>query len=85
MEINNKYKAYNTGKKDKKGMKSSDFNHADVLSPEAIWLLPEYKMHGQSHTVYRLAVQLPGEKENMCILKKVRASLWSSTTLCYAL
>lgn len=65
MEINNKYKAYNAGKKDKKGMKSSDFYHADVLSPEAIWLLPEYKMHGESHTVYRLAVHLPGEKENV--------------------
>ena len=27
-----------------------------VSAPEAIWRLPGYKMHEQSHTIYRLAV-----------------------------
>ena len=33
------------------------------VSPvESMWRLSEYKMHGQSHAVYRLPVHLPGEQ-----------------------
>lgn len=38
------------------------FYQADVPPPEALWRLSEYKMHGSSATLYRLAVHLPGEQ-----------------------
>ena len=34
-------------------------NRRYVSAPEAIWRLSGYKMHEQSHTIYRLAVHLP--------------------------
>ena len=30
-----------------------------ISAPEAIWRLSEYRMHEQSHTIYRLAIHLP--------------------------
>ena len=33
-----------------------------VSAPEAIWRLSGYKMHEQSHTIYRLAVHLPEQQ-----------------------
>ena len=33
-----------------------------VSAPEAIWRLSSYKMHEQSHTIYRLAVHLPEQQ-----------------------
>ena len=33
-----------------------------VLAPEAIWRLSGYKMHEQSHSIYRLAVHLPEQQ-----------------------
>ncbi|XP_076032957.1 uncharacterized protein LOC143020425 [Oratosquilla oratoria] len=34
-----------------------------VSPPEAFWRLSEYKMYGQSHTVYRLALHLPDQQQ----------------------
>ena len=34
-----------------------------VSPPEAFWRLSEFKMHGQSHAVYRLALHLPDEQQ----------------------
>ena len=33
-----------------------------VSAPEALWRLSEYRMHEQSHTVYRLAIHLPQQQ-----------------------
>lgn len=33
-----------------------------ISAPEAIWRLSEYRMHEQSHTIYRLAIHLPDQQ-----------------------
>jgi len=33
-----------------------------VSAPEAMWRLSEYRMHEQSHTIYRLSIHLPEQQ-----------------------
>ncbi|XP_076037314.1 uncharacterized protein LOC143022820 [Oratosquilla oratoria] len=55
------YRRRNNGDSVRVGVHEVDCRY--VSPPEAFWRLSEYKMYGQSHTVYRLALHLPDQQQ----------------------
>ncbi|XP_076035390.1 uncharacterized protein LOC143021665 [Oratosquilla oratoria] len=55
------YRRRNNGDSVRVGVHEVDCRY--VSPPEAFWRLSEYKMYGQSHTVYRQALHLPDQQQ----------------------